>query len=386
MSRSMSEAEPTIRSLHLGAGRQSTTIALLVAHGLLPKPDYALFSDTGSEPGRVYTHLERIEREVLGPAGVPLRLVSHGNLADDVLSAHVFATIPAYTLELVPQQRGFLSWSERAEGRQPRHCTGRYKIEPLQREERILLGARVREVPCKYCDATGVRLAPWNAKLLEAEDLDLAEVLEPEDWMRPGPCSVCRGSRVRTLVDEAPKDKAVEIWVGYDANEAVLRINDKMYAPYQRAMYPLLDLPRPAERIAEDRRRMRRHSEVGWTLADCLWYLHQHGWTDVPKSACYMCPNASNARWRDLRDNDPEAWQKAVAYDKALRNAPGMRGQRFLHEDRVPLDEANIDRLTASEITAQQGDIFDALAEIDWGGCSPHGCSTEPASTAGAPR
>lgn len=362
-------SDATPRSLHLGAGRQSTTIALLVAQGLLPKPDHVLFSDTGNEPDVVYEHLQRIEGELLTPAGVPLTLVSHGDLAEDVLNPHVFATIPAYTLELVPQQRGWLTWNERKEGRQERHCTSRYKIEPLQREERRLLGARVREVPCKYCDATGDRIAPWNAG---------------RDWAQPGPCSVCRGTAVRTLVDEVPKGAVVEVWIGFDATEAVNRINDSQFAPYQHPRYPLLNLPRPPQRIAEDRHRLRRHSETGWTTADCLWYLHEHGWPNVPKSACKQCPNRSNAGWRHMRDNDPESFRWAVDYDRQLRTAPGMRSQRFLHEDRVPLDEANLDRPSAAELRAAQGDLFDELAAVDFGGCSPHGCQTDLAEGAAA--
>lgn len=372
--------EPTIRSFHLGAGRQSTTIALLIAHGVLPKPDVALFSDTGNEPNTVYRHLERIERELLTPAGVPLRLVSHGDLMADVLSAHAYATIPAYTLELIPKQRGFITWHERREGRQPRHCTGRYKIEPLQREERVLLGARTRQVPCKYCDATGERLAPWNAKLLA--ELGIDSVDPAEEWTQPGPCSVCRGTAIRTLVDEAPAGRVAQVWIGYDATEAAMRINDSKFTPYQQPHYPLLDLPRPPERIAEDRKRLKRHSDVGWTLADCLWYLHQHGYADTPKSACIPCPNRSNAGWRHMRDNDPESWQTAIEYDRALRTAPGMRAQRFLHEDRKPLDEVDVDRLSAAEKRDAQGDIFDALADINYGGCSPHGCSTDLSDTA----
>jgi len=45
-----------IRVLSLGAGVQSTTLALMAAEGILAKPDAAV-ADTGWEPGRVYEHL-----------------------------------------------------------------------------------------------------------------------------------------------------------------------------------------------------------------------------------------------------------------------------------------------------------------------------------------
>ena len=48
-----------LRAISLGAGVQSTTMALLAAHGEIgPMPDCAIFADTGWEPKAVYEHLE----------------------------------------------------------------------------------------------------------------------------------------------------------------------------------------------------------------------------------------------------------------------------------------------------------------------------------------
>jgi hypothetical protein len=47
-----------MRVVSLGAGVQSTTMALMAAHGeLTPMPDAAIFADTGWEPKAVYEHL-----------------------------------------------------------------------------------------------------------------------------------------------------------------------------------------------------------------------------------------------------------------------------------------------------------------------------------------
>ena len=44
--------------ISLGAGVQSTTMALMAAHGeITPMPDCAIFADTGWEPKAVYDHL-----------------------------------------------------------------------------------------------------------------------------------------------------------------------------------------------------------------------------------------------------------------------------------------------------------------------------------------
>src|SRR5205085_283814 len=47
-----------MRIISLGAGVQSTTLALMAAHGEIgPMPDAAVFADTGWEPRKVYDHL-----------------------------------------------------------------------------------------------------------------------------------------------------------------------------------------------------------------------------------------------------------------------------------------------------------------------------------------
>lgn len=48
-----------LRALSLGAGVQSTTMALMATHGEIgPMPDCAIFADTGWEPKAVYKHLD----------------------------------------------------------------------------------------------------------------------------------------------------------------------------------------------------------------------------------------------------------------------------------------------------------------------------------------
>lgn len=76
--------EPTIRAHSTGVGVQSSAITLMYAEGLLPKPDVAIFADTGWEPAKVYQQLGRIEA-VLAEIGVPLYRVSKGNLRGLVL-------------------------------------------------------------------------------------------------------------------------------------------------------------------------------------------------------------------------------------------------------------------------------------------------------------
>ena len=60
-------ATPELKCLNLGAGVQSTTLALMAARGELPDgelPDFAVFADTGWEPTAVYQHLQRKEYKI----------------------------------------------------------------------------------------------------------------------------------------------------------------------------------------------------------------------------------------------------------------------------------------------------------------------------------
>ncbi|MBE3206808.1 hypothetical protein IHE48_39095 [Frankia sp. CH37] len=108
---------------------QSTTLALLAAEGTLPKPDAAIFADTGWEPARVYRHLDRLEGELTG-AGIPLYRVSNGNLREHTLtSPSGRIRLPVFT-------------ATAAGGGAPavRECTREHKIRPITRKVRELIG------------------------------------------------------------------------------------------------------------------------------------------------------------------------------------------------------------------------------------------------------
>ena len=54
--------------LSLGAGVQSTVMALMAAEGeITPMPDCAIFADTQFEPESVYTHLDWLETQLPYP-------------------------------------------------------------------------------------------------------------------------------------------------------------------------------------------------------------------------------------------------------------------------------------------------------------------------------
>ena len=87
-----------MRILNLGAGVQSTTLALMAKTGEIKTIDYAIFADTQAEPKLVYRHLEWL----VGELPFPVLVRSRGNLFDNLISGvnadgQRFCSIPAFT-------------------------------------------------------------------------------------------------------------------------------------------------------------------------------------------------------------------------------------------------------------------------------------------------
>lgn len=273
-----------LRVLSLGAGVQSTTMALLAAHGEIgPMPDCAIFADTGWEPAAVYEHLDWLMSGNVLP--FPVHIVSAGNIRDHLLAAgegRRWASIPAFTRTVrlagtpIPvlgedDEGELIEIGERRSaadiisiGMIRRQCTTEFKIVPIRRKVRELAGlARKR----------------------------------------------------------SPSFPVVEQWIGISTDE-VIRAKPSFEA-WQIKRFPLIE------------RRMCRQ--------DCMAWLRRHGYPIPPKSACIGCPFHDNARWRDMRDHDAEAWADAVEVDRALRSGlRGIRGDVFLHRSCVPLDLADL--------------------------------------------
>ena len=77
--------EPTMRILSLGAGVQSSCLALMAQEGLTNhKPDYMIFADTGWEPSFVYEHVEYLKKAI---TICPLITVERSNIREDLIRA-----------------------------------------------------------------------------------------------------------------------------------------------------------------------------------------------------------------------------------------------------------------------------------------------------------
>jgi len=273
-----------LRVLSLGAGVQSTTVALLAAHGEVgPMPDVAVFADTGWEPRRVYDHLRWLASPNVLP--FPVHVVSAGNIRHGLMRGargKRWASIPAFTKTVTPAGTRVLQYEDDADGERvpvgyrtlarseieigmiTRQCTTEYKLVPIRRHVRVLAGIERKR---------------------------------------------------------APSFPIVEQWIGISTDETI-RMKPS-FESWRVNRWPLIEM------------RMSR--------ADCLAWLRRHDYPLPPKSACIGCPFHSNARWRQIRDEDPKAWRDAVDADRRIRTGfRGMRGELYLHRSCVPLDRADL--------------------------------------------
>jgi hypothetical protein len=339
------DGEVCMQVLSLGAGVQSTALALMACDGTLPGLDAAIFADTGWEPAAVYRQVDLIEAE-LAKIGVPLYRVSQGNLRQDVLNPEKrFASPPWYTL--APE-----GMTKPAQVPCP-DCVG--GVNPFCKTCDGVTGTiddpSGRRVPLKYDERLGIgrRQCTYQYKLRPIMQ-KIRELLgaKPPDFR------------------SVPRGRVAEQWIGFSTDE-ITRANDRRENLYTVRRFPLLDM--------------------GMSRTDCERYLARVGWGHTAKSACIGCPYHGNAHWRDMRKNHPEDWADAVDFDQQIRKGgaravsvgEALRGEAFLHSSRLPLSIAPIDKVSRKEYGEMQGDLFDPVEDGDYDGCSPFSCrSGEP--------
>lgn len=118
-------SEP-IHIISLGAGVQSSTMALMAAAGeITPMPVAAIFADTQAEPKSVYTWLDWLEKEL----PFPVRRVTKGSLAKTCTTPYyseknkkmTTSGIPAFLKRAIDGQLAMM----------PRQCTRDFKVDPV---------------------------------------------------------------------------------------------------------------------------------------------------------------------------------------------------------------------------------------------------------------
>ncbi|MFC7344928.1 hypothetical protein [Saccharopolyspora griseoalba] len=336
---------PALTVISLGAGVQSTALALMACDGVLPRPDAAIFADTGWEPRRVYEHLELLADE-LDKAGIALYRVSVGNLREDSLDPqHRYCSVPYFVRN--PDGSG---------GMGRRQCTSEYKLRPIKAKVRELLGyPHPKRVP------RGVFAEQWIGfstdeigRVRDKLDVQYARPRHPllELGMSRRDCE--RWLRTRGWSSVA---KSACIGCPFHGNRQWRELRDTCVCGHTRTYHRTGQCSGAVDTAAVDES----------AQCDCMEF------------------------------RNPE-WQDAVAFDRAIRQG-GARGlpaggEAFLHRSMIPLDLAPIDRVTRKEWADRQLDVFDALADGDDfdengdpEGCSPYGCRSgvvEPRDSAGS--
>lgn len=117
--------------LSLGAGVQSSTLALMCAHGEFEMPDCAIFADTQAEPQSVYDWLDWLENQLT----FPVYRVTAGDLSKKALIVRTSKNDRQYAKHAIP---AFIVNDENRIGIMMRQCTSDFKIVVIQRKIRQL--------------------------------------------------------------------------------------------------------------------------------------------------------------------------------------------------------------------------------------------------------
>jgi hypothetical protein len=134
-----------IHVLSYGAGTQSTALLLMALEGKINGviPDYIIFSDTGWEPQKIYDWLNKVNDYIKGKYDREIIIAEGKNIRQDLIEGNGrksgFVVIPTF----VKHEDGSIGMGRR-------QCTNDYKIIPVNKKIRQLLGyaprKRVKEV------------------------------------------------------------------------------------------------------------------------------------------------------------------------------------------------------------------------------------------------
>jgi hypothetical protein len=124
-----------LRILSLGAGVQSSALALMIEKGEVPMVDAAIFADVKGEPKAVYEWLAYLKTQI---TKFPIHVVTWRNLKQDLIDVangdRKIIPIPFFTID-----------DKGKKGMMRRQCTADYKIKPVTEKIRELLGLKKGE-------------------------------------------------------------------------------------------------------------------------------------------------------------------------------------------------------------------------------------------------
>lgn len=293
-----------IHLISLGAGVQSSTMALMAAHGeITPMPTAAIFADTQAEPASVYRWLDWLEKQL----PFPVHRVTKGDLSKDALLMRTSAKGVGYGVVQIP----FFTLSpNRKTGKiRGRKCTTAYKIIPIISCARTILGRK--------------RMNEWRREHVGALSLLKVYAAELKDYARAKKANQRRRNPQFPMAAwrECQSDPLVIQWIGISTDEIGRAKQSR--EPWIVNRWPLLE---------------RRTSRPG-----CVVWTRDRNYPEPPKSACRFCPLRDNAGWQKMRTEEPDEFALAVQFQNDLQiardGASPDGSQLYLHRSCKPLDQ-----------------------------------------------
>lgn len=242
-----------IHIISLGAGVQSSTMALMAAAGeITPMPTAAIFADTQAEPASVYKWLDWLEKQL----PFPVYRVTAGNLAEAVVKIHITKSGRETTRSGIP----YYTKSESGGGISMRQCTHDFKIVPLVREaKRIMnesgsktciqwLGISLDEI-ARMKESREKRIAHrWPLVDARMKRHDCLSWMEKHGYPKP-PRSACvfcpyhSNREWRRLATDEPKEFAIAAAFEAKLQTAKSRIKNNRSIPFlHSSLVPLLEI------------------------------------------------------------------------------------------------------------------------------------------------
>lgn len=329
---------PPLECLSLGAGVQSSTLALMASEGEIPMPVCGIFADTQGEPESVYKWLSflcgvEVKYDAEGWAYIepgcyqsgvlkfPVYIVTAGSLEATVLNMTKTEDGRTYSKVNIPF---FTRNHDGTEGKvKHRACTRDFKIVPVRALQRHMVAHLLPEWRRKHRPALR-ELQKWKIECRRINKLN-KEREKPDRLPTPlrphGPWTECQS------------DPLVHSWVGISLDE-IGRVKESR-DPWLLNTHQLIDA------------RMHRH--------DCELWLKKRG-LEAPRSACYYCPFRNPDEWRRMRAEEPRYFSRAGTFEGALQAAKGtnFRTTPFLTRYLVPLAQVDF----STEEDRGQGNLF----------------------------
>lgn len=233
--------------ISLGAGVQSSTMALMAAHGeIKPTPTACVFADTMAEPASVYRWLDFLETQL----PFPVYRVTKGDLAADALRIREKKD---GTGQWCPSAIPYFTIGENGKkGQNYRQCTSHFKVEPINKELRRLAQVPRRSTAPKVIEWIGISTdeiirakdnrEPWIENRHPLIELGLSRAdclrwMESHGYPRP-PRSACifcpfhNDKEWIALRDEAPEEFAAAVQFERDFQAAKAATVGPHFVPY----------------------------------------------------------------------------------------------------------------------------------------------------------